>query len=59
MTFAMLERYDFFTIDGACGKAEFMKINTIQAICISSCNGTYQKAMQYTVQWEERVTKTS
>ena len=58
-TFAQLEIHDFFIIQGDCGMVELMKLNAIEAMCINSCNGTYQKGTRYAINWDEQVIKTS
>ena len=57
-TFAELEKHDFFTLQGDFGEVELMKINTLEAICIVSCNGTYQKGKIYCIQFDQICIKT-
>lgn len=55
-----LNYLDFFKIQADCGEAEFMKLSNIhESICITSCNGTYEKGKVYYFQFDQKVIKTN
>jgi len=57
-TFANINKYDFFLLQGDCGIVEMMKVNGLEAVCIDSCNGTYQRAQHYAIQPDQEVNLT-
>ncbi len=58
-TFAELNKHDFFLLQGDCGIVEMVKIDSIRGLCITSCNGTYQKGTAYCIQLDQKVIKTN